>query len=647
MTIDPSAFPAPPARGADAFGTDGAAGAGSGDGRVARLLSELRDLRELMLRAEAGRRADATTVHAAFGPSARNLLHYLALRSRDLRPFQRALAELGLSSLGRSEGHALRSVEAVLDVLRRIAGDAHEGPPPTHGAAGFDSGPRLLAEHTDALLGRPPAGRRVRILVTMPGEAATDFALVRRLLERGMDCARINCAHDDAAAWKRMADNVRRAQAATGRDCRILMDLAGPKLRTGPVESGPPVLKVRPTRDEFGRVTRPARVWITSGARPVPPPAACAAVVPVGGARLGLLRPGHRLEFEDARGSRRSLEVVERTRGGVWADLHATAYLVPGTELRRGRAVRGRRAAAFATVAELPRSAGAVVLRPGDRLVLTRSLEPGRGAQRDPQGTLLAPARIGCTLPEVFASVRGGESVWFDDGRIGGVVRTASADHAEIEVLHASPDGDKLRADKGINLPDTALRLPSLTAKDLNDLEFVAAHADAVALSFVHDPEDVLALAAKLRALGDPDLGVVLKIETRRGFERLPELLLAAMRGPRAGVMIARGDLAVECGFERMAEVQEEILWICEAAHVPVVWATQVLDTLARTGRPSRAEITDAAMGERAECVMLNKGPHVESAVAALDDILRRMEGHQDKKTPRLRPLRLARPFGA
>ena len=109
--------------------------------------------------------------------------------------------------------------------------------------------------------------------------------------------------------------------------------------------------------------------------------------------------------------------------------------------------------------------------------------------------------------------------------------------------------------------------------------------------------------------------------------------------------MIARGDLAVECGCERLAEVQEEILWICEAAHVPVIWATQVLETLAKHGLPSRAEITDAAMGDRAECVMLNKGPHIVEAVRVLDDILSRMEAHQSKKRAMLRSLRLATDF--
>jgi pyruvate kinase len=106
--------------------------------------------------------------------------------------------------------------------------------------------------------------------------------------------------------------------------------------------------------------------------------------------------------------------------------------------------------------------------------------------------------------------------------------------------------------------------------------------------------------------------------------------------------MIARGDLAVESGFERLAEVQEEILWLCEAAHVPVIWATQVLETLAKRGAPTRAEITDAAMAHRAECVMLNKGPYIIHAVRMLDDILKRMQSHQFKKQSMLRQLGLA-----
>jgi pyruvate kinase len=213
-------------------------------------------------------------------------------------------------------------------------------------------------------------------------------------------------------------------------------------------------------------------------------------------------------------------------------------------------------------------------------------------------------------------------------------------DEIAVRITHARIKGEKLRAEKGINLPDTRLRTPSLTEYDREILPFIAHHADLVGLSFVQSGEDVDTLENRLIELGGTRLGIVLKIETQRAFERLPELMLSAMRTDCAGVMIARGDLAVECGYERLAEVQEEILWICEAAHMPVIWATQVLESLAQAGLPSRAEITDAAMAVRAECVMLNKGPHIVDAVHMLDDILRRMQTHQQKKVSLLRQLR-------
>ncbi len=186
------------------------------------------------------------------------------------------------------------------------------------------------------------------------------------------------------------------------------------------------------------------------------------------------------------------------------------------------------------------------------------------------------------------------------------------------------------------------MSVSALTEEDKRALEFVAKHANAVSLSFVRDPEDLRALHEEIDRLGRSDLGVVLKIETRRGFEQLPRLLLEGLRRPLLAVMIARGDLAVEVGFERLAELQEEILWLCEASHVPTIWATQVLDTLARTGVPSRAEVTDAANSVRAECVMLNKGPFVDEAVKVLADILRRMEAHHYKKRSLFRKLQVS-----
>jgi pyruvate kinase len=178
--------------------------------------------------------------------------------------------------------------------------------------------------------------------------------------------------------------------------------------------------------------------------------------------------------------------------------------------------------------------------------------------------------------------------------------------------------------------------------KDREDLVFIVEHADAVALSFVRQPDDVIALQQQLDELAGREFPIIAKIETQGAFNALPQILLAVMRRFPAGIMIARGDLAIECGWVRLAEIQEEILWLCEAAHVPVIWATQVLEGAAKRGTPTRAEITDAAMSQRADCVMLNKGPNILGAIRTLDNILRTMQRHQDKKSARLARLSIS-----
>jgi pyruvate kinase len=201
----------------------------------------------------------------------------------------------------------------------------------------------------------------------------------------------------------------------------------------------------------------------------------------------------------------------------------------------------------------------------------------------------------------------------------------------------------KLKPGKGLNFPDTELGIPSLTPKDLEDLDFIARHADMVGLSFVRSPSDVERLQAELAARGAAQLGIVLKIETTPAFARFPRLLLTAMRSEQVGVMLARGDMAVEMGFMRLAEVQEELLWLCEAGLVPAIWATQVLESLNKTGVPTRGEVTDAAMSSRAECVMLNQGENIVATVAFVVDVLRRMHEHQDKKRALMRSLGVSR----
>ncbi|HEX6810337.1 MAG TPA: pyruvate kinase [Planctomycetota bacterium] len=565
-------------------------------------------------------------------PSARNLLHYLGVRGQELRPLQRELARLGLSSLGRMEGNVLDTLDAVLSALSALGGGSPLSPTDCALVPDFEGGKRLLQEHTRALLGPPPLGRAVRIMVTLGAEAAANPAVVQRLVDAGMDVARINLAHDHEAVWSRLAENVRAAARAAQRPCRVQVDFAGPKLRTGPMAPGPVVVRVRPRRDEVGAVTAPARIWLCAHA--CGPAPADAVSLPVPAALLAEAREGDVLCGPDLRGRRRSWRVGAAAGGGRLAEGDRTAYLGPGLELRLRR---GGKTVARGLVGELPPLPGCLRLHAGDEFLLTRDLTPGRPATGERLGC------IPCLLPEVFERVRLQDPIWFDDGHLGGRVVGMSDRELRILVTEAPADGFRLRAEKGINLPQTDLDLPALTPRDRACLDWACAHADLLGLSFAGRTEDVADLHAELVARRAEHLGVVLKIETLRAFERLPALLLAGLCSPPLGVMVARGDLGVEVGFARLAEVQEEILWLCEAAHVPVIWATQVLETMARTGQPSRAEVTDAAMGVRAECVMLNKGPFAAEAVRFLSSVLERMQAHHDKKRSMMRLLRVAR----
>ena len=603
---------------------------------VKRLIQEVDRLLQEALDFELLYAEELKQVDPDFVDSARNLLHYLGVRQHDIRRLQDNLSTLGLSSLGRMEAHTLANLEAVLGALYRL--DGREAPEPLEmrPPVGFRAGPALLADHTTALLGAPSSRRAGRVMVTMPSEAATDPLLIRRLLEAGMNIMRINCAHDDAAAWLAMIENLRRTERELGMRCRVLADLGGPKLRTGHISGAESVLKIRPRRDVRGLVIANAVIWLTPAEAPQAPPELATASLPIDGALLERARPGDRLVFDDARGRRRRFRIRASHDGSCLAECDRTSYIEDGQAVKLRR---DRNTVARGTVGALPEAAPALTLFPGDRLCVTSEDLPGRPAVRDAAGEVLKPARIPCTLGAILHKVSPGEQVWFDDGRIGGRVVDVGVDEFTVEITQASPGGSRLRADKGINLPDTTFDMPALTPKDHRDLEAVAAHVDMVGLSFVRKPEDVELLEERLTDLRASHLGIVLKIENRRAFDRLPRILLTALRSPPVGVMVARGDLAVEVGFDRLAEVQEEILWMCEAAHVPVIWATQVLESMAKTGAPSRAEVTDAAMSGRAECVMLNKGPHVVEATRFLSGVLERMGHHQSKKSATLRSL--------
>lgn len=576
-------------------------------------------------------------IHENYRDSVPNLLHYIAVRRYKLRYLQGQLDTLGLASPGRAEAHVMSTVEATLQILDRLTGQPHQ----EHGTAfDFAHGASLLESHTNLLLGNSRQGRTGRIMVTVPAAAAEDYTLIHELMKHGMDCMRISCAHGNKETWQRIIENMRRAEHALGQTCKIAMSLGGPELRTGPIEPGVAVTRVRPYRNAYGRMTAPARIWLTSETVPHPAPSPADISLSMPDEWLQQIYAGARIRLTDARDVRRNWKVVDVTPAGSWAEAEAAAYLVPGTQLTF--AATSGHCFVNAQINSLPSRESSIQLRIGDRLAVTRACRPGKPATYDSSGQLLTPASIGCSLPAALDNVRAGETIWFDDGKIGGIVENVEPDRIQVRISWARLHGEKLKAGKTINLPDTELDLPALTDRDFQDLDFVATQADIIELPLANNAADVNTLVDYLVNNSACSAGIVLKIETRRGFQNLPDMLLTATHWPSCGVMIAGGELAVECGFERMAEVQEEILGICKAAHVPVIWATQVLETLVKSGRLCRAEISDAAMGHRAECVLLDKGPHILTAVRVLDDLLQRTQTRQSDRQPMLRELRLA-----
>lgn len=456
-----------------------------------------------------------------FESSARNLAYYLALRRRDIRELQRELSPWGLSSLGRLESRTMSNLDAVLTSLSAIAGKESKWSYPSYES--FLIGQEQLTKNTRQIFGKKPETRDTRIMVTMPTEASKDNDLLKELIQKGMNIARINCAHDNAKIWEKMISGIRNAAEKEQTEVKILMDIAGPKIRTE---------------------------WIFTT----------------------LKKP--KVKPED------------------------TWYLSRGSD-------------------ELP-------------------------SGKDTKVT------AGCSIKAIFDSLKVGDPVLYDDGTIESVVESIDSGGAVLHVKKTRTGKSvRIKAEKGLNFPESQFDLDMLTAQDKEDMKFAIEHADILGLSFVKDAEDIRTVQSELIRHTDKkrasEIPLMAKIETVQAVENLPSIIMTAAGKNPFSVMIARGDLAVETGYSRLAELQQEIMWISEAADIPVVWGTEVLDNMISSGIPTRAEVTDAAEGDRAECVMLNKGDYLTDGVAFLSDILEKMQEHQYKKSSRLRALSIAK----
>ena len=562
-------------------------------------------------------------VDSRYLQSAKNLIHYQEFRKFDTSRLKKKLNYLGFSKLSRTEGNILASLITTRGLLRYLAGGKNKKVYDPY--LSIKRSEKLRGKNANALLGASPAKRNARIMVTLPSEAAYNQDLVAKMIKSGMDNARINCAHDDKATWKMMIDNVSNQGKKLGKNVKIFMDLGGPKIRTGPLKRGPEVIKFKPTKDLLGKVDVPLEVLFIDQNRESKPHTP---FIPIPLALINSVKTGDVLSIRDSRNKKREFIIKQKGNDEFVAELYATSFISSGLELKL------KRTKINYIIGSMPKAIIGLKLNIGDTLVLNGKPIIGENKIVDKNGKLIRHAHVSCTLPEVVDYIKKGETILFDDGQIKGVVRALGKQKVYIKITNAKAGGSNLNEDKGINLPHTDLPISGLTKKDKEDLKFVVKYADVINFSFVNtvkDVQDLLNMLKKYKVAKDK-IGLILKIETAKGFKNLPDIILTAMQIYPIGVMIARGDLAVECGWEKLGILQHEIMRVSESAHIPDIWATQVLENLAKKGIPNRSEITDVTIGERTDCIMLNKGPYISEVMSLIDKIYSRIKLYEGEK---------------
>ncbi|MEH7380599.1 pyruvate kinase [Bacillus sp. JJ1533] len=233
------------------------------------------------------------------------------------------------------------------------------------------------------------------------------------------------------------------------------------------------------------------------------------------------------------------------------------------------------------------------------------------------------PASVGVTLPKALRNVRIGDRVYIDDGKIFAKVLSNTEECIETKILLTRKKEETIYPENGINFPDSLVHLnvPTVSESDLTILKSMYKDIDLVGISYINHPKDIQIVKHQLEMLTEDKKGIIAKIETKNALLSLSKIIMEGLNYGLFGVMIARGDLVIEIGLEQFLSAQEGILEICHAAHIPVIWATGVLENMNKKNIPSIPELTDAHAGLRADCIMFNKGPYVPHSIEFLQKL--------------------------
>ncbi len=236
--------------------------------------------------------------------------------------------------------------------------------------------------------------------------------------------------------------------------------------------------------------------------------------------------------------------------------------------------------------------------------------------------------KVSVTYKDITKDVNIGSTILIDDGLIELKVNEINGSNIHCTVMNGGEIGSK----KGVNVPDVHINLPALTQKDIDDIKFgIKKGVDYIAASFIRSASDVLEIRRVLEENGGSDIKIISKIESRDGVDNIDEILEVS-----DGVMVARGDLGVEIPFEEVPIIQKMLIKKCREKSKTVITATQMLDSMTKNPRPTRAEVSDVANAiyDRTDAVMLSgesaKGKYPVETIMAMDKIAREVESSFD-----------------
>ncbi len=584
-------------------------------------LEEVQELRKDILEA----RKEADPSHPRY-QSLLNLRHYRILRSQNRTKLQEKLFLMSLSSLGRSYGHVAASIDTLYDQMISSLGGEMLSPEmvASFHHVSISEAVKLASHNSFSLFGGKSSARlskqKTTVMVTLPSYAAdNDGSLIRGLAKVGVRVFRINAAHDSAEVWQAMADVIADINQSRNEEkkLKIFIDLAGPKIRTGKIKRVDLPVVAGSNKSEKEVILYPEKGTTAPQKTDVITQKKIPATLCVEKKFYKKLKIGDRIKVRDANGKKAKITLTKVTKNSARGTIDKKVFLNKDSTLRQKDEK--------SSVLNIERQIEQIRLFINGYLIITEEKILGRSTIVDSDGKVLKSAAISCTLKGMTSFVAIGDKVFIDDGKIGLEVLKKTKRAIICRVTHAKVNGTLIKEEKGINFPDSELKIAALTKTDRQTVLSVIDFADSFSLSFCQRGEDVKELRELLQEYRRDGVGIVAKIETKNAVSNMPEILEELLVCKSSGVMIARGDLAIEVGFINMSFIQEELLDICNAAHIPVIWATQVLESQMKTNLPSRAEISDAALSGRAECVMLNKGPFAIDTIDILRQILHEM----------------------